>query len=95
MVHHSFDDLPDWLKEADAAIIPASFWDEDSDDPPKLNGYLALVPNSLDEPYQRVPSVPCAHMSCCISRLIKELSALLYDTYYALLRLLLGETLHL
>ena len=50
MVHHSFDDLPYWLEEADAATIPTSFWDEDSDDPPKLDGYLALVLDGLDEP---------------------------------------------
>ena len=62
MVHHSFDDLPYWLKEADAAIIPTSFWDEDSDNPPELDGYLALIPDGLDEPNQRVPFVPCAHI---------------------------------
>ena len=62
MVHHPFDDLPDWFEEADATVIPASFRDEDSDDPPKLGGYLALVPNSLDKPNQYVPFVPCAHI---------------------------------
>ena len=62
MVHHLFYDLPNWLEEAGAAIIPASFWDEDSDDPPKLDGYLALVPDSLGELDQRVPFVPCAHI---------------------------------
>jgi hypothetical protein len=62
MVHHSFNDLPHWLKEADAAITPSSFQDEDSDNPPELDGYLALVPNGLDKPNQRVPFVPCAHI---------------------------------
>ena len=62
MVHHPFNDLPNWLKEANATIIPASIQDEDSDDPPELDGYLAFIPNNLDEPNKRVPFVPCAHI---------------------------------
>ena len=73
MVHHSFDDLPYWLKEANAAIIPTSFWDEDSDDPPKLNGYLALVPDGLDELNQRVPFVPCAYIIWSRLRVLLQL----------------------
>jgi len=42
-VHHPFNDLPNWLKEADAMIISTSFRDEDCDDPPELDGYLALL----------------------------------------------------
>jgi hypothetical protein len=34
MVHHPFDDFPNRLKEANATIIPTTFWDEGSDDPP-------------------------------------------------------------
>ncbi len=50
MVHHPFDDLPYWLKEANAAIVLAAFGGEDSDYPPKLEGYPTFVPDGLDEP---------------------------------------------
>jgi hypothetical protein len=50
MVHHSFDDLPYWLKEANALIVPIAFGDEDSDNPPKLEGYPAFVLDGLDKP---------------------------------------------
>jgi len=62
MTHHHYNDLPNWLKEATAAIIPTTFWDEDSYDPPELDGYLAFIPDGLDEPNEHVPSVPCAHI---------------------------------
>jgi hypothetical protein len=50
MVHHPFDDFPYRLKEANDAIIPTAFGDEDSDNPPKLEGYLTFIPDGLDEP---------------------------------------------
>ncbi len=50
MVHHPFDDLPYWLKEANAPIVPTAFGDEDSDDPPKLEGYPTFVPDGLNKP---------------------------------------------
>ncbi len=50
IVHHPLDDLPIWLKEADALIVPAAFGDEDSDNPPKLEGYLTFIPDGLDKP---------------------------------------------
>jgi hypothetical protein len=39
-VFHPFNELPYWLKEANAKIVPATFGDEDNDYPPKLEGYL-------------------------------------------------------
>ncbi len=30
VVHHPFDDLPDWLEEANATIVPAAYADEDN-----------------------------------------------------------------
>jgi hypothetical protein len=50
VVHHPIDDIPNWLEEANAAIVPATFGDEESDDPPKLEGYLTFIPDGLDEP---------------------------------------------
>jgi hypothetical protein len=50
MVHHPFDDLPFWLKKANAAIVPAAFGDEDSDCPPEFEGYLTLITDGLDKP---------------------------------------------
>ncbi len=47
LVDHPFDDLPDWLEEADATVVTTAFWDEDCDDPAKLGGYPALVPDGL------------------------------------------------
>ncbi len=49
MLHHLFDDLPYWLEEANAPIVPAAFGDEDSDDLPELEGYPTFIPDSLDE----------------------------------------------
>jgi len=60
--YHLFDDLPNWLKEADATIISASFRDEDCDNPPELDGYLAFVPNGMNKSNQHVPFFPCAHI---------------------------------
>ncbi len=51
IVHHPFkNDFPYWLEEANATIIPTAFGDEDSEDPPKLDGYLAFIPGGLDKP---------------------------------------------
>jgi hypothetical protein len=50
MVHHSFDDLPYLLEEADAPIVPAAFENKDSDNPPELEGYPTFVPDNLDMP---------------------------------------------
>jgi hypothetical protein len=49
MIHHPFNDFPYRLKVADAAIIPTAFGDEESDNPPKLDGYLAFIPDGLDK----------------------------------------------
>ncbi len=49
LVDYPFDNLPNWLEEADATIITASFWDKNCNDPTQLCGYLALVPDDLDE----------------------------------------------
>jgi hypothetical protein len=49
VVHHTFYDLPYRLEEADAAVVAAAFGDEDSDDPPKLGGYLAFISHGLNE----------------------------------------------
>ncbi len=50
MVHHPFNDLSYWLKEANAVIVSAAFGDEDSDYPPKLEGYLTIILDGLDKP---------------------------------------------
>ncbi len=50
MVHHPFNDFTYWLEEANAAIISTAFGDEDSDDPPKLDGYRDCIPDGLDKP---------------------------------------------
>jgi hypothetical protein len=50
MIHHPFDDFLDWLEEANAKIILTTFGDEDSDNPPKLDAYLAFIPDGLDKP---------------------------------------------
>jgi hypothetical protein len=48
MVHHLFNDLSYWLKEADAAIVPTAFGDEVNDYPPELEGYLTFISDALD-----------------------------------------------
>jgi hypothetical protein len=50
MVHHPFNDLPNWLKETNAAMVLVAFRDEDIDYPPKLEGYLTCIQDSLDKP---------------------------------------------
>jgi hypothetical protein len=49
-VYHPFHNLPNWLEEDDATIISASFWDEDCDNPPELDRYLARVPAGTKNP---------------------------------------------
>jgi len=75
-VHHLFDDLPNWLEEANAMIISASFWDEDCDDPPELDGYLALIPDGLNKSNQRLPFFPCAHIIWSCHRVLLRLCPL-------------------
>ena len=62
LVYHPFDDLPNCLEEADAAIIAASFRDKDCNNPAELGGYLALVPDCLDELHQRLPILSGAYI---------------------------------
>jgi hypothetical protein len=50
MVHHPFNDFSNQLKEANPAIVLTTFQDEDSDNPPKLDGYPTLIPDGLDKP---------------------------------------------
>ena len=66
-VDHPFNDLPNWLEEADATIIASALWDKDCDDPAQLGWDLALAPDGLEELYQRLPCRSGAYI--CRSRL--------------------------
>jgi hypothetical protein len=49
-VIHDMHNYPtNWLEQAIAMVISATFWDEDSDYPSELDGDLALAPNCLDK----------------------------------------------
>ena len=57
MAHHPFGDLPHWLEETNALIVPATLWNEDCDNPSELDGYRAFFPNGLDKPDKGFPTV--------------------------------------
>jgi hypothetical protein len=60
LVHNALDNHPNGFEQANAVVVTAGLWDQDYDDPSKLLGYYAHLPDCSDQLHQQASQVPRA-----------------------------------